>query len=164
MLKNKADVAVVDPGYSDHHIVILNLGRKKSNKKRVRIKKTQFTDEVLDYARFRMPQLQEYDTIEHMACKITTWLLEVNERATIMKYRTVSDPPLHNEWYSDKLRHMKQKVITSVGTERKKLRNKYVSAIRKAKKAYWSRKIDENTRKGGVWNILNKKPERRIGI
>ena len=95
-----------------------------------------------------MPLFKDEDDIDHQANILTTWLLEVNERATVMKSRIVSDPPLHNTWYTNDLRVLKQNVVKSVGDERKRLRNKYVSALRKAKRSFLSQQVNENLHKG----------------
>ena len=58
---------------------------------------------------------------------------------------------------SNDLRPLKLKVVESVGDERKRLRNKYVSALRKVKRSFLSQQVNENLHKGGVWNVLNKK-------
>ena len=154
---NKADVSIIDTGISDHYAIILKLGRKKSIKKKIKIKKTRFTDEVLSYARFRMPQFKDDDSVDHQANVFTTWLMEISERATTMKSCTVSEHTVHNDWYNEKLRLLKDRVTASVGGDRKRLRNKYVSELRKAKRSFLSQKINENIEKGGVWKILNKK-------
>ena len=90
-----------------------------------------------------------------MANLITNWAKQYEDSAN--STRTIRIEQGKNGWYTQNLRDLKLKYIAATNElERKKLRNHYVSEIRRAKRHHQRQFIEKYRSKGGVWKLLRK--------
>jgi len=154
----KLNTNVISTPLSDHHLIILNLGRHKVKSRRKLVKTFTLDEAVWDFASRTIPNLDYDEPLETLASKFTSWLQNVNSQATSFKYITINNSFTHKPWYTPELKALKICVTNETDPIRKKkLRNRYVNDTRKAKKKFVRQAVLKNKKRGGVWSLINRK-------
>ena len=89
-----------------------------------------------------------------LAKRITEWFQSINSMASSTKLVPTNVTDV-KKWYNPELQNLREAFLLqkSSGSDYKKARNRYVSAIRKAKRKYIRTSVIKS--KGGVWKIMN---------
>jgi len=142
---------------SDHEGVVISFGKPHTKPVRRTIKTWRFTNEIRDFARQNPPSVNEEITdVNLLAGHLTDWLTNINKLASGTK--TVTYPQSNNPWYSPELAALRTNYTNlPSGIERNKLRNYYVSQVRRAKRDYLRNLAIRYHLSGGVWKVLRKK-------
>ena len=141
---------------SDHHSVGLSFGRQHTKSSATLIPTWKFDTDTLEVAR-QNPCILSPLTLENVnsaALSFTSWLKKHEDscRNTI-KLKKLSDRP----WNSAALASLRRSYQSEQSKEeRKRLRNKYVAALRAAEREYFQLESDRQKRRGGVWKLLRK--------
>lgn len=150
-------VKVFEVPCSDHHGVWVQVSRGGAKRRVQTLTRWQVTPDLLAYARSSQPLIDvENNDIDTSVRILTEWLQDLNRRATLKK--TVTINPRRKPWFTTELGQLKREFEGASPEAKKKARNKYVNAIKKAKRRYEREVIAKNATKG-VWAIINKKQQ-----
>ena len=119
--------------------------------------KWSFTADTIAFAECTAPgtQLLESCSLEDCANHIVSWLQVVNSMAS--RIAKISTSSICNSWYTSDLHNMKSLLDASPlhSVERKKLRNTYTKAVRRAKRSH--ERTQARSLKGGIWDVIKRK-------
>lgn len=138
-----------DPGVSDHLAVICTIAKTVIKPKWRKITRVKLTPEVLFWARQNMPIFDNNTSLQELYTKLCEYLDTVRNLSTTVKTIRVDSGP---SWFTEQLRALRSRVALSSGEGRKRVRNAYVSALRRAKREHERQRI--NRPSGSVWRIL----------
>ena len=95
-----------------------------------------------------------------MALTFTNWVKQFEDKAKL--YRTIRENDNKCRWYTPDLRVLKSQYSILYITVRKRLRNQYVAAVRRAKRRYQRQFIVKHKNSGGVWKLLRKNEQQPL--
>ena len=125
--------------FSDHKGIIVNIGRKRDAKRKIKVTKWSVTqdmyNEAVDY-----PCIIEHNgpvvDVDKEADLLTSWLSHFQSKALSVVSKTINENK--KPWYSSHLMELKSNYMNAIDLDmRKQLRNKYVNAIKRAKSSYF---------------------------
>lgn len=155
--KNRAGIFEVV--CSDHHGVWVQVNRQGTKRVIKTFTKWQVTPELLQFAKDNPPEVDVENTqIDDSVQVLTNWLQDINKKAMVRK--TVTLNPKRKAWFTPQLEEMKMRFKEAVGEKKKKARNAYVNALKKAKCDHDRSTIAKNKSKG-VWAIVGSKQQGR---
>ena len=144
--------SVIEPGLSDHRAIMCHVSKKSENPQRKLITQERITQPVIDWARINRPQYLEVEEISTLYNRLQHFMDEIVKMSRTQRWIKVSDRP---PWYDNELRQMKLAVCGAKREEKKRLRNQYVAALRRAKRRFEGERMRRSSR--GVWQIIRKK-------
>ena len=93
--------------------------------------------------------------LDLLALNFTNLVKQFEDNAK--SYRTIRENDNKCNWYTPDLRVLKSQYMSNSDISvRKRLRNQYVAAIRRAKRRYQRQFIVKHKNSGGVWKLLRK--------
>ena len=150
---------LIDPKISDHAAVIVRAGRVNSKPAKVSFQSWSFSADALSFAASTSHKLlsitaSNSTSVDDLARVLTDWLIDVNNVCIVTKTKT--DNPRNKPWFTQTLRDLRLKLKRANGPEARKLRNQYVSAVRRAKSKHF-RKLANMHSQAGIWKVINRR-------
>ena len=150
---------ITDPGISDHSAVecIVTKRRPKVEKSNRKVQITKVTPEEVKWARQNAPVFSSDDTLENLNNTLVKWMNKIREMCSReVEIKDSNGAP----WYTGKLRDQKKMLAISTGEDKKRERNEYVRAVRKAKKEFIRNQMKKS--KKSFWQIIKNKKSNDI--
>ena len=126
--------------FSDHKGIIVNIGRKRDVKRRIKVSKWNVTQDMLNEAS-AYPCIIEHNglviDVDKEAAVLTSWLSHYQTKALTVVSKTINENK--KPWYSSHLMELKSNYTDAIDLDSKKhLRNKCVNAIKRTKASYFA--------------------------